>query len=110
MGVSFKNNLWSEGWLVNILLTLACLVMMLPIATTVLISFKREQDVVRKPPVIFPCDTGERAFDPTACRWAVEGYQRVLAPKAGSWPLGFKLTGNLLRIYVPNTLLYATIS
>jgi multiple sugar transport system permease protein len=98
-----------EGWLINGALSLICLFMLLPIATTVLISFKSEQDVVRKPPLIFPCDTPTRAFDPTACRWAVEGYQRVLAPKpSNSWPLGFKLTGNLLRTYIPNTLLYAS--
>ena len=36
------------------------LVALLPIGTTVLISFKREEDVTRKPPVIFPCDTPRR--------------------------------------------------
>jgi ABC-type glycerol-3-phosphate transport system permease component len=100
-----------ERWLVNAVLTAICIIMLLPVATTALISFKREQDVIRKPPVIFPCDTPVRSFDPTACRWAVEGYQRVLAPKpSDSWPLGFALTGNLFRIYVPNTLLYATVA
>jgi ABC-type glycerol-3-phosphate transport system permease component len=94
----------------NGVLLFICLAMLLPIATTVLISFKREQDVVRKPPVLLPCDTPEQGFDPTACRWAVEGYQRVLAPKPANWWLGFTLTGNLIRIYIPNTLLYATVS
>src|SRR5215213_3716412 len=99
----------AERWLLNLILTAICLVMLLPIATTVLISFKREQDVVRKPPVILPCDTPTSRFDPSACRWAIEGYARVLAPKpTGAWPLGFTLTGNLLRTYIPNTLLYAT--
>jgi len=39
----------------------------------------------------------------------VEGYQRVLAPKptAGGL-LPFELTGNMVRIYIPNSLLYAT--
>jgi multiple sugar transport system permease protein len=100
-----------EYWLVNVALILVCMFAMLPIATTVLISFKQEQDVTRKPPVIFPCDTPSQSFDLGACRWAVEGYQRVLAPKPSSnWPLGFTLTGNMIRTYIPNTLLYATVS
>jgi multiple sugar transport system permease protein len=98
-----------ERWLINAILTVICVAMLVPVATTVLISFKREQDVVRKPPQLFPCDTATSRFDATACRWAVEGYERVLAPKASAgWPLGFTLTGKLLRIYLPNTLLYAT--
>lgn len=100
----------SDRLLVNVVLIVICLVMLLPIVTTVVISFKREQDVVRNPPVFLPCDTPERGFDPTACRWAVEGYGRVLAPKPADWLLGFTLTGNLLRIYIPNTLLYAGLS
>lgn len=100
-----------ERWLLNLLLSLICLIVLLPVAITVIISFKSEQDVVRRPPVLFPCDTPTRGFDPSACRWSVEGYDRVLAPKpTDGWPLGFTLTGNLLRIYVPNTLLYATTS
>jgi len=101
---------WEPFWL-NALLILICVVVLLPVATTLLISFKREQDVVRKPPVLFPCDTETRAFDPAACRWSVEGYDRVLAPKpTGGWPFNFTFTGNLFRIYIPNTLLYATVS
>jgi hypothetical protein len=72
------------------------------VATTVLISFKGERDTIRKPPVIFPCDTETRAFDPTACRWALEGYQRVLAPQATAGGLlPFTLTGNMVRTYIP---------
>jgi len=41
----------------------------------------------------------------------VEGYERVFAPKpSSSSPFGFTLTGNMLRIYIPNTLLYATVT
>ena len=95
--------------LVNGALILVVIFAMLPIATTLLISFKRQQDITRKPPVIFPCDTPTHAFVIGACRWAVEGYERVLAPKPSlSWPFGFTLTGNMLRTYIPNTLLYAT--
>ena len=97
-----------EKILVNLGLILVTLFAMLPIATTVLVSFKKEQDVTRKPPVIFPCDTPTQAFDWAACRWSVEGYDRVLAPKPAPNLLGLELTGNMIRTYIPNTLLYAT--
>jgi multiple sugar transport system permease protein len=107
---SHRRSHWQQ-WVANALLILICVVMLFPVVTTLVISFKREADVVRKPPVYFPCDTAESSFDLTQCRWAAEGYQRVLAPKAAnSWLLPFTLTGNLIRIYVPNTLLYATAS
>ncbi len=109
--VSFPSRQSWERLLIHSALILICIIAMLPIATTVLISFKRQQDITRKPPVIFPCDTATSSFDPRACRWAVEGYQRVLAPKPStSSPLGFALTGNMIRTYLPNTLLYATVS
>lgn len=106
----FMHHRW-EHLALNFGLILICLIVMLPVATTLLISFKREEDVLRKPPVILPCDTPESAFNLADCRWAIEGYQRVLAPKpaAESW-LDFALTGNMFRIYIPNTLLYATSS
>ena len=101
---------WQQ-WAANALLIVICAIMLFPVVTTVTISFKQERDVVRKPPIYFPCDTPERSFDITQCRWAVEGYQRVLAPKAAEgWWLPFTLTGNLVRTYVPNTLLYASVS
>ena len=97
--------------LTHFLLILACLFAMLPIATTLLISFKQQQDITRKPPVLFPCDTETASFDLSACRWAVEGYQRVLAPKpAENSLLGFTLTGNMIKTYLPNTLMYASIA
>lgn len=98
-----------EAWLANGALILICLVALIPVATTVLISFKGERDTIRKPPVILPCDTPTAAFDPTACRWALEGYQRVLSPKPveGGW-LPFALTGNIVRTYIPNSFMYAT--
>ncbi len=93
---------------INIALIAVTLFAMIPIVTTVLVSFKMEQDVTRKPPVFFPCDTPESSFDLSACRWSLEGYQRVLSPKPADNVFGFSLTGNLLRTYIPNTLLYAT--
>lgn len=100
-----------EGLLVNVVLIGICLLALLPISTTLLISFKGELDVTRKPPVIFPCDTPTSGFDPSACRWSVEGYDRVIAPKPSETsPVGYAVTGRLLRVYLPNTLLYATTS
>ena len=97
--------------LVNLALVLITLFAIFPIATTVLISFKRQSDVIRKPPIVFPCDTPTESFNWSACRWAVEGYQRVFAPEPAEDSLfGFKLTGNMLTTYIPNTLLYATSS
>ena len=66
---------------------------MVPIATTIIISFKEQADITRKPPVIFPCDTPTSSFDLSECRWAVEGYQRVLIPKPSETSLiGIELT------------------
>ncbi len=95
--------------LINALLIGICAIALIPVATTVLISFKGERDTIRKPPILLPCDTPTSAFDPTACRWAVEGYQRVLAPKPTTGGLlPFALTGNMVRVYIPNSFFYAT--
>jgi ABC-type glycerol-3-phosphate transport system permease component len=95
--------------LINGALILICLIALLPVATTLLISFKREEDVTRKPPVIFPCDTATSGFDLAACRWSIEGYERViLATPSEDAPLGFTLRGRLLSTYLPNTVLYAS--
>jgi multiple sugar transport system permease protein len=103
----FSRKSWSNIS-INTALILVCIFAMLPIATTVLISFKNQQDITRKPPVIFPCDTATGEFKWSACRWATEGYQRVLAPKpSDTSPFGFALTGNLIKTYIPNTLVYA---
>ena len=108
----FQRNPWSRtAWinrLVNLALIVICFFAMIPIATTVIISFKEQADITRKPPVLFPCDTPTSSFDIRACRWATEGYQRVFAPKPSEEALlGFELTGNLLRIYIPNSFKYA---
>lgn len=96
--------------LVHLLLSAVVVMMLLPVGTTVLVSFKQEQDVLRRPPVWFPCDTATRSFDPGACRWSLESYTRVLAPRTvDGWP-AWRLTGSLLRVYLPNTLVYATAS
>jgi len=100
-----------ERYLINIILSLICALMLFPVLATVVISFKQEQDVVRKPPIFFPCNTATSSFDPSQCRWAVEGYERVFAFKPSTIsPVGWAITGKLLRIYIPNTIFYATLS
>jgi ABC-type glycerol-3-phosphate transport system permease component len=97
-----------EGVITNLALIIITIVALVPIATTVLISFKREEDVTRKPPVIFPCDTATSRFDLRACRWSIEGYERVILPTPSeASPLGFALRGRMLSTYLPNTVLYA---
>ncbi len=91
-------------------LILITIFVMIPILTTLLISFKQQQDITRNPPVLLPCDTETDSFDADACRWAVEGYQRVLVPEPRDSLLGFELMGSMVRTYLPNTLLYATVS
>lgn len=96
--------------LLNGIMIAILLVAMVPIALTLIVSFKDQQDTIRKPPVLFPCDTATDPFDWGACRWAVEGYQRVLAPEPSDSLLGFRLAGRMFRIYIPNTLLYASVT
>jgi ABC-type glycerol-3-phosphate transport system permease component len=97
-----------ENLTTNILLGVIVLIALVPILTTVLVSFKREEDVTRKPPVIFPCDTATSRFDLAACRWSIEGYDRVIQPTpAKDSLLGITLKGRMLNTYLPNTVLYA---
>ncbi|MGC9397617.1 MAG: carbohydrate ABC transporter permease [Anaerolineae bacterium] len=106
-----RNSIHRSRIFTHAALTLICIVILLPIATTLLTSFKRQEDNTRSPPIVFPCDTPTKAFDLTACRWAVEGYRRVLRPEpAPETLLGFRLVGRMFRIYIPNTLLYASAS
>lgn len=97
----------TEGLATNLVMIFITFVALVPIFTTILISLKREQDVTRKPPVIFPCDTPTSRFDITACRWSIEGYERVALPMPADNALGFVLKGRMLSIYLPNTILYA---
>ena len=103
----FSRRKWEER-LISLALLIVSIFAIFPIFTTVTISFKQQSDITRKPPVFFPCDTPEKSFDWSACRWAVEGYERVFAPTPDENAfLGFKLTGNLVKTYIPNTILYA---
>ena len=95
----------------HLALIFVCIVAMIPIATTILISLKTQADIVRKPPLVFPCDTETSMFDWKECRWAVEGYQRVLAPEPDETTIfGWKLTGNMIKTYIPNSFMYALAS
>ena len=96
--------------LLNGIMIAILLVAMTPIALTVIMSFKDQKDTIRKPPVLFPCDTATDPFDWGACRWAVEGYERVLDPEPSDSLLGFRLAGRMFRIYIPNTILYASVT
>jgi multiple sugar transport system permease protein len=95
-------------WLNNGAMIAIVVVLLLPIALAISVSFKREQDVLRRPPVLFPCDGPDGQFRLSDCRFAVEGYARVISPKpAPDTLLGVQLTGRMFSTYIPNTLLYA---
>jgi ABC-type glycerol-3-phosphate transport system permease component len=101
----------AQPWLTNGALIAIVAAMLLPIALTLSISFKRQEDVLRRPPVLLPCDDAEGNFNLAACRFVNEGYERVLAPRSDpSSPLGIALTSRMFSTYVPNTLLYALAS
>lgn len=105
---NYVSRLQWEVRLVSVALLFVCLFAIFPIFTTITISFKEQADITRKPPILFPCDTPEKSFEWSACRWAVEGYERVFAPKPNEDALlGFELTGNLVKTYIPNTMGYA---
>ncbi len=98
-------------WLIYAALIVITILNMLPIALTLIVSFKTQEDITRIPPQLFPCDTPTQTFDPGACRWSVEGYDRVLMPIPSEESFfGFELTGKLIATYGGNTVLYAVIS
>ena len=95
-------------FIVNGIMIAIVLIMLMPIALTLATSFKQEKDVLRKPPVLIPCDQPDGSVALSACRFVVEGYDRVIAPKADpKATLGFAVTGRMFTTYLPNTLLYA---
>ncbi|MCX7939587.1 MAG: carbohydrate ABC transporter permease [Thermoflexales bacterium] len=103
-----RSRRWVSPWVSNVLVVLILAAMLLPIALTVVTSLKREADVLRRPPVLFPCDAPDGTWSLSYCRFVFEGYERVLVPKPAPGSLfGFELTGRMFSTYVPNTLLYA---
>jgi ABC-type glycerol-3-phosphate transport system permease component len=100
-----------QPWLLNLALIGVCVVMLYPILSTLLLSVKEQDDVRRKPPILFPCDTETRRFDLTACRFSLEGYGRIFLPQPDpASAVGLRITGRIFTQYLPNTLLYATAS
>lgn len=100
-----------QPWLLNLALSGVCVVMLYPILSTLLLSIKEQGDVRRKPPILFPCDTASNSFDPTACRFSLEGYGRIFLPQPDpASAVGVRITGRIFTQYLPNTLLYATAS
>ncbi|MBU6361926.1 MAG: carbohydrate ABC transporter permease [Chloroflexota bacterium] len=95
----------------NIAMILICMVMLFPVFATTVISFKQQSDVARKPPLLFPCDTPSSDFVPSACRFFVEGYERIFAFKENpeTW-FGYEATGAIVSKYMPNSLIYAVFS
>lgn len=105
-----KNKLL-RTWLIHLALVGVCILMLYPIFSTVLLSLKEQGDVRRKPPILLPCDTETANFDPTACRFSLEGYGRIFLPQPDTAsPFGLRITGRIFTQYLPNTLLYATAS
>ncbi len=98
-------------WLIGAALLLVCAVMLFPVISTVLLSFKQQSDVRRKPPIFLPCDNANGQFDLTACRFVTEGYERVILARPNpNALLGINITGRIFTTYLPNTILYATAS
>ncbi|NJM41705.1 MAG: carbohydrate ABC transporter permease [Anaerolineae bacterium] len=96
---------------VNLALILVCGLMLFPVFSTLVLSFKQQEDVRRQPPLLFPCDTPTSNFDLGACRFFTEGYQRVFLPQPdANAMLGIKLTGRIFSTYLPNTILYASVT
>ena len=98
-------------WVINATLIAICFIVFFPIISTLLLSIKEPQDVRRRPPVLLPCDTETASFDPRHCRFSLDGYSRVLLlrPAADGW-FGQSITGRLFTQYLPNTLIYATLT
>lgn len=94
----------------NIAAIIVCFIMVFPVFSTFVLSFKQQVDVVRTPPQLFPCDTPTERFNLSACRFFVEGYERILdlAPKQGAL-FGVEARGRIINTYLPNTVFYATV-
>jgi ABC-type glycerol-3-phosphate transport system permease component len=95
----------------NLALIAIVALMLFPVFATLVISFKQQSDVVRKPPLLFPCDRPGADFDVAACRFFTEGYERILSVKPDPNALfGSAITGRIVATFMPNTLLYAGVA
>lgn len=111
MDKPFRTRRLIGRWLIQVALVMVCVVMLYPIASTILLSIKAPEDVRRKPPVLIPCDNEAGDYSLAACRFSLEGYQRIFLAQPSTERLwGFTITGRIFTQYMPNTLLYATAS
>ena len=95
-------------WLFNGAMAVVCILVLIPVLLTVATSLKEQADVQRNPPVLLPCDTADQGFNPAACRWSTEGYQRIVEPRSNPDAfLGVEVVGRMVTTYLPNTVLYA---
>jgi multiple sugar transport system permease protein len=92
----------------NIAAIVVCFIMVFPVFTTLVLSFKQQADVIRTPPQLFPCDTPTETFNIGACRFFTEGYQRIidLQPAPGTL-FGVEAQGRIINTYLPNTIFYS---
>lgn len=85
-----------------------CFIMVFPVFSTVVLSFKRQADVAHTPPLLFPCNTDASDFDLTACRFVTEGYARVVNPAPNPAALfGLEIRGEIINTYLVNSVVYA---
>ena len=97
--------------LANAAAILVCFVMIFPVFSTLVLSFKQQADVSHNPPLLFPCNTPTQDFDLSACRFFVEGYERIISLKPSPGSLfGVKIDGRIINTYLPNTVFYAVAS
>ncbi len=97
-----------QPWIYNFILIIVCIFMLSPVLGTVLTSLKQQIDVQRKPPLLLPCDTDTQDFDIGACRFVLEGYDRVIDIKPNPDAVfGYEMQGRMFSVYIPNTLIYA---
>ena len=92
----------------NISAIVVCFIMVFPVFSTLVMSFKQQSDVVRSPPLLFPCDTPTEAFNLTACRFFTEGYASIINPKPNPDALfGIEIKGEIINTYLVNTIFYS---
>lgn len=108
---AYRLNKRVRTWLIGAGLVLVCALMLFPVVSTLLLSFKQQSDVRRKPPIFLPCYNTQGDFDLGACRFVTEGYGRVILPRPDPKALaGLQITGRIFTTYLPNTIVYASAS
>jgi ABC-type glycerol-3-phosphate transport system permease component len=92
----------------NIAAIVVCFIMIFPVFSTLVLSFKQQADVIRTPPQLFPCDTPTEPFNLAACRFFTEGYERIIDLQPNPQALfGVEAQGRIINTYLPNTIFYS---